>query len=575
MKRGPSPSCSHPRDIVILPHGRHHTWLRRRLIVLGALGAFACVGHIGFPSHALAQMPDLRQMSGKPLPVSEIPEGTVTVRVARQMPVNAAVGVEVTATVQTEDGPDHGGVAEDAKRVETTGDDGRVTFSGIPAGAIFQARTEVDGETLETARFRLPAGAGVRTMLIAGIGAPPPSETVMEVPGGAAPGGNADPMAASNTPVVTGGEAQTDATLPTGRLEIALVDASSRPIADHPINVVKVERGGGMESFQATTDASGRAVLTDLPVSDEAGYMAVAVLPDVRVRSVPFRMTNEGGVRIVNMGPPQPTDDESVLSLDSRTRIIIELTEEHLQIGEVLSIQNKSGKLFDPGLSGLSIPLPDESVSFRNFSEQVMMEEVKNKGAVIRATVPPSGARGSGGLQAQFMFLLPTHNSETLTVEQPMPFGVETPLLIIPERYHLTVSADGLKTLRSDKDKQGNTVSLYELPSVPRGGTLRFTIGNIPAPDKTGQKVATFMASALGLFALIGFITAKKGGNKVHEKRRQDLENRRETLFQELVELEKKRRAAPDNTAIADKRNKTAVALETVLADIAKLEQES
>src|SRR5262245_34576619 len=37
-------------------------------------------------------MPDLRMMNGKPLPDQGLPAGTVTVRVARKMPVNAVVG---------------------------------------------------------------------------------------------------------------------------------------------------------------------------------------------------------------------------------------------------------------------------------------------------------------------------------------------------------------------------------------------------------------------------------------------------------------------------------------------------
>ncbi len=44
---------------------------------------------------AFAQMPDLSQMSGQPLPSGDVPAGTVSVRVIRQTMSNNVTGVEV------------------------------------------------------------------------------------------------------------------------------------------------------------------------------------------------------------------------------------------------------------------------------------------------------------------------------------------------------------------------------------------------------------------------------------------------------------------------------------------------
>jgi hypothetical protein len=49
-------------------------------------------------------MPDLRMMNGRPLPDQGLPAGTITVRVARKMPVNAVVGATVTAVVTSSGG---------------------------------------------------------------------------------------------------------------------------------------------------------------------------------------------------------------------------------------------------------------------------------------------------------------------------------------------------------------------------------------------------------------------------------------------------------------------------------------
>src|SRR5207237_6849 len=84
-------------------------------------------------------MPDLRVMNGKPLPDRTLAAGTVTVRVARKMPVNAVAGAEVTALVKNPGG-------DIKKRTAKTDDRGRAIFDGVGAGNEFQAEVVVDGE---------------------------------------------------------------------------------------------------------------------------------------------------------------------------------------------------------------------------------------------------------------------------------------------------------------------------------------------------------------------------------------------------------------------------------------------
>ena len=72
----------------------------------------------------MAQMPDLKAIAGKPLPVQDLPPGSVGVRVARQAPSNPVAGVEVTAVITAAGG-------DARKRTAKTGADGRATFEGI------------------------------------------------------------------------------------------------------------------------------------------------------------------------------------------------------------------------------------------------------------------------------------------------------------------------------------------------------------------------------------------------------------------------------------------------------------
>ncbi len=110
-----------------------------------------------------AQMPDPRRMSGQILPSSDLPAGTVTVRVIRQTMANAVPGITVEL---------HG--AGDVRRAVTTAL-GRAQFDGLPVGARVHAVAVVDGERLESIEFAVPASGGARTLLAAGVGAGAPA----------------------------------------------------------------------------------------------------------------------------------------------------------------------------------------------------------------------------------------------------------------------------------------------------------------------------------------------------------------------------------------------------------------
>ena len=100
-------------------------------------------------------MPDPRQMSGLPLPVGDVPVGTVTVRVIRGALTNPVTGQEVQLL----------GPATGLKGV--TNESGRAEFSNLPVGTRLKAITTVDGEQLESQEFSVPSAGGVRLMLVA------------------------------------------------------------------------------------------------------------------------------------------------------------------------------------------------------------------------------------------------------------------------------------------------------------------------------------------------------------------------------------------------------------------------
>lgn len=102
-------------------------------------------------------MPDLSQMAGQPLPAPELETGMVSVRVVREQ-----MGNNVTNHPVTLAGP--------GQRLDANTDaQGRATFGDIPPGTRVVVQSIVDGETLQSQPFTIPASGGVRIALIAGL----------------------------------------------------------------------------------------------------------------------------------------------------------------------------------------------------------------------------------------------------------------------------------------------------------------------------------------------------------------------------------------------------------------------
>lgn len=140
---------------------------RARLLLLALFVTLA--------SAAGAQMPDLSRMSGTPLPVPDLPPGTVTVRVVRESLANNVPNQPVELQAGTD------------VRKGATDAGGRVQFDGVPPGAQVQARATVNGELLTSQTFPMPAQGGVRLILVAEVTRP--GEKPAEAPAPSAPQG--------------------------------------------------------------------------------------------------------------------------------------------------------------------------------------------------------------------------------------------------------------------------------------------------------------------------------------------------------------------------------------------------
>src|SRR4051812_33035712 len=112
--------------------------MRRQASSLLMAAALAAIATLAPAVPAFAQpfakrgggMPNLRDISGHPLPDRGMAAGTVSVRVARKTLANAAGGVDVAAIIKNAGG-------DLRKRTLKTDADGRVLFEGLAPGDEF------------------------------------------------------------------------------------------------------------------------------------------------------------------------------------------------------------------------------------------------------------------------------------------------------------------------------------------------------------------------------------------------------------------------------------------------------
>jgi hypothetical protein len=121
--------------------------------ILAALACAACLV-AARPAAAQVAMPDPSQISGVPLPASDVPAGTITVRVIRGSFANNLTGVDVTFDVDGQ------------SRVVKTDANGRAKIDGLSPGTRVTARTVVDGQPLQSQPMTIGAG-GFRVVLAA------------------------------------------------------------------------------------------------------------------------------------------------------------------------------------------------------------------------------------------------------------------------------------------------------------------------------------------------------------------------------------------------------------------------
>ena len=526
-------------------------------------------------------MPNLRGIVGRPLPDRGMPTGTVTVRVARKLPMNAVADVEVSAVIRNAGG-------DLRRRTQQTDASGRALFEGMAPGDQFHAEVKVDGEKLTTETFTMPAEGGIRTMLIASLGSGGAPADARGAPEGAGAGGPGPSEGAGAEPKnfslgVTAGAASPEPALPAKTLEVHLYDEAGAPIAKHGVMLGMVDKSNKVDVRRATSDAKGVARFTELATGESVGYAAIIEWQGMRLGTAPFAMPAEGGAK-AEIRALGRTADTSVMTIGPGARVVVQMREDTLQFLEMLPLENTSDKLFDPGVGALEIPLPTEFTGAQPQESERSVEVRQSHGIAVHGAFAPRGAIAgtsakAAGQEVSFGFVMPYHG-DTREFVQPLPNGIG-PFTVITEQASterpadITVSGPGIGA-REPRELGGRKYWVMPGEAIAAGGTLKFTLHGLPSTDSTGRTVAGLLTLLLiGSAVLLARQpkTTSKGGRPVADERVR-LTNLREALFAELLTKERARRDDGGAREPSPERTQLVARLERVYRDLAALDDQ-
>lgn len=452
----------------------------------------ALLGLLGATARAQTMPPDHGAAMSAPLFVQDLPVGTVSIRLARPSMAEAIVGVPVVATWTLPNG-------KQGSATVKTGDDGRALFSNVPPGAVFAAKTRVDGEDLATTELTVPAEGGTKLLMIVGANA----AAAMGDMTGPNPHGRASALPAAS---VQTGKVETDAKLPAGTVQIRVVGADGKPAGGLHVDLAGARKGGGgIDVKRVDTGADGIARFEKLERSPDQKWAAVVQHDGLRVGSDLFALDAQHGAS-GELRIPQRTRDPSVLRISATSRMMVEPREDGIAFLQNLVLENTSDKVYEAGPDGLLIPMPQGCGSTEKLAGGTEVTIKDGVAAVLHGQVPPS-ANPATAPQIRVGCVLPAQDVSEVELVQALPVAVQGGVAMLPSSPSLGLSARGLVPRAAERDGAGNELLMYDLAALPAGQPLRLVVYGLPTRPQTGKWIVGVLS---GLLVVAGVVMARR-----------------------------------------------------------------
>lgn len=347
--------------------------------------------------------------------------------------------------------------------------------------------------------------------------------------------------------------------LPAGHVSVRLIRGQlSNNIQGHPVDI----HAGG-KVLTVKTDENGRAEFS--AVAPGTAARARATVDGEQLESQEFPWPGEGGIRLMLVatdksakGPPpvfQPQPGNVVLG--EETRVIVDHTDDALQVYYILDIQNTARAPVNPA-SAVIVEVPSGA-----------------QGATVLAGAPQAVALGDhftvtgpfkpGQTAVQLAFSVPI-DSGTVTIDQKFPLPLPGLAVLVKKSGDMSLASPQLPNVQ-EREFEGERYILAQGPPQPAGATISMAISGLPHHSPLPRRIALGLALVtLGAFAWGATRRRLPGANAARIKQ---LTGKREKIFNELVRLEQQRRAGSvDAAKYAERRPALIAQLERVYRDL-------
>ena len=303
-----------------------------------------------------------------------------------------------------------------------------------------------------------------------------------------------------------------------------------------PDQVVELRSGDIVE--EATTDAEGRATFATLNPGQQV--QAATELDGERIESLPFAAPGRGGVRLMLVGadPDRPVEPAppGLVTFGGESFVQVEIVEESVEVYYVFDVNNPAQVAVEPPEPVLiELPAGAQGVT--------VLPGSSPRTSVDGGAVELGGPFDPGVTPLRLAYILP-YSGDRLVIEQAFPIDWDSVLLSVEKLGAVDyVSRQVNRRVEVPSETRGGTdYMLGSGPRVAAGTSFVLELDGLPHHSRMPSNVA--LAVALVILGIGGWgAAAAPGPATAADGERGRLLARRETLFMDLVKVERQHRA--------------------------------
>lgn len=346
-----------------------------------------------------------------------------------------------------------------------------------------------------------------------------------------------------------------DGSVPEGTVSVRLVRGQlSNPIVGHPVEFIV---GGSRQT--ASTDESGHAVVRGL--TPGSLVRAAATVDGERIESQDFEVPAGQGVLMLlaatDKSAAQDLAKRAVpgeVSLGGQSRIVTQFEDEVLQVYYLLDVANGRA---EPVSKTFTLELPSDAVNATILEGSAPNAVVKGR----RVTV--TGPFAPGVTSFQVAYSLPP--AARVTIRQAFPVALGQVAVMAERIGAMTMVSPQLTEIRESSDS-GKAFLVGMGPALQPGGVLTLDIAGLPHHASWPRNAA--LALAVSVLAMGVWGASRTGGRSAETAARLQLEKRREAVFAELVQLDRRKAGATDEPSAEARRAELMAELERIYGEL-------